>query len=74
MNRTQKKMIVIVGLAILAMIALFLGWKLLMALGMLGFPTTTYTRTAAPHGIIWVLLIPIIATATLFLGLTRTKK
>ncbi len=34
----------------------------------------TYTRTSIPHGSLLVLAIPVVATGTLFFGLTHVKK
>lgn len=74
MSRTQKKLLFFSGVGLIAITSLFLFWKLLIALGVVGISTTPYTRSAAPHGFIWVLFIPAVATSTLFLGIARTKK
>ncbi|HIY57395.1 MAG TPA: hypothetical protein H9829_04230 [Candidatus Tetragenococcus pullicola] len=66
-----------IGLIIVAsLLLLFIGKELLTTLGIIGMTSTAqnYTRSAIPHGTFLVLVLPIIATSTLFFGVIHAKK
>ena len=76
MTAKQRKQLLYAGIVLASIILLFLGWKLLTAVGIIGVHVSThmYARSSVPFGFVFVLLIPILATGALFLGLARVKK
>ncbi len=72
----QRKFLYYAVIALVVVVASFLGWKMLTAMGVIGLPDVTHlhTRSALPHGLILVLFLPIIATGALFYGIAYTKK
>ncbi|HLQ40792.1 MAG TPA: hypothetical protein VK118_07515 [Tetragenococcus sp.] len=73
MTIKQKKLLFFGCLALMILLIVFFGWKLLSAIIAAG-TTDNYTRQAIPHGFALVLLFPVLATSTLFYGLLHSKK
>lgn len=73
MSQTHKKYAVSVGIALAGILALVIFWKLLVGLNVINLnqlAPKSYTRSSSSHSIIWVFLIPVIATSVLLLGLS----
>ncbi len=75
MRIKNKKLLFIGGMTLATLAVCFLGWKLLTAIGIIGLPDlSSVSRSAVPHGFFLVMLLPIVATGTLFFGVAYTKK
>lgn len=72
----QNKRLKYISLGVGAICLILLGIKMLTASGIIGLAPATggYSRTTSPFGFIIVLILPLLATSTLFLGLARSKK
>lgn len=75
MNTTKKKIFFGAGTAAGLVALLVLLWQFLLANNLIGAAdkSVSFTRATYPNSFLLVILIPLVATAILFYGITRKK-
>ena len=76
LNKQQKKYLVMATSALIALFLILFIWKLLLTFGVINLnqlAPKSYTRSSSSYGLIFVFLIPILATGTLFAGISWKK-
>ncbi|MBM7709100.1 hypothetical protein [Enterococcus lemanii] len=76
MNKQRKKYLAITTVALIGLVLGLFIWKMLLTFGIINLnqlAPKSYTRAGSSYGFIFVFLIPILATCTLFAGISWKK-